>query len=343
MRIWIDFANSPHPLLFAPIVRELEALGDEVLLTTRDHAQTLELAREQWPDIEVIGGRSPGSRVAKARTLAARIGELSRWAHRTRPDVALSHNSYAQIVAARLAGIRAVTAMDYEHQPANHIAFRLAERILLPAALPLEAVRSKGAAAKKVARYDGLKEELYVGDFDFDPEIASHIGVQRDGRPLVVFRGPPVGALYHQFENPVFAEVLRRVGDSDADVVVLPRQPEERDALERIAPRNAVIPDHAVDARSLVYAADLMIGAGGTMTREAAILGVPTVSIYAGSPGSVDRYLEERGRVRRAESADQLGPICKRVVEPRPLEDIRSAGRRLTQEFVAAARGTPGP
>src|SRR5262249_12426577 len=49
VKVWIDLSNSPHPLLFAPIARALEGRGHEVAVTVRDHAQTLELARERWP------------------------------------------------------------------------------------------------------------------------------------------------------------------------------------------------------------------------------------------------------------------------------------------------------
>ena len=70
--------------------------------------------------------------------------ELRRWARAERPDVALSYNSYAQILAARSLGIPAVTGMDYEHQPLNHVAFRAAQRILLPEAVPASVVRRQG-------------------------------------------------------------------------------------------------------------------------------------------------------------------------------------------------------
>ena len=132
MRVWIDLANSPHPLLFSPLARRLAELGHDVRLTARDNAQTVALARERWAGVDVIGGSSPPGARAKARSLLLRVDALRRWARATRPDVALSHNSYAQIVAARSLGIRAVTAMDFEHQPANHVGFRLAETILLP-------------------------------------------------------------------------------------------------------------------------------------------------------------------------------------------------------------------
>ena len=79
MRIWIDLSNSPHPLLFAPISRRLDELGHEVLVTARDNAQTVQLARERWPDVEVIGGASPRPRAAKLATLGDRVRNLCTW------------------------------------------------------------------------------------------------------------------------------------------------------------------------------------------------------------------------------------------------------------------------
>ena len=73
MRIWIDLSNSPHPLLFKPVARELEALGHSVAVTARDNAQTVELARERWPDVTVIGGPSPKGRKAKAQAKAQAV------------------------------------------------------------------------------------------------------------------------------------------------------------------------------------------------------------------------------------------------------------------------------
>ena len=101
---------------------------------------------------------------------------LRRWAASARPDVALSHNSYGQIVAAQAVGIAVVTAMDYEHQPLNHLAFRLARTVLLPDILPATAVRRQGAAPRKVVRYPGLKEELYVGDSSRIPRSSPRSG-----------------------------------------------------------------------------------------------------------------------------------------------------------------------
>jgi uncharacterized protein len=339
MRIWIDLSNSPHPLLFSPIARRFQELGHEVQVTARDNAQTVELALEHWQGVEVIGGPSPNGRVSKARLTLDRIRRLGSWARAERPDVALSHNSYAQIVAANALGIRTVTAMDYEHQPANHIAFRLARTVLLPAALAAEvSLRRMGATLAKTRLYDGLKEELYLGDFTPDPAILSTVGVHREPETLIVVaRAPPSGALYHPSDNPLFADVLRVLSAGrEVQCVVLTRRPEQRRGLIDLGLPNLVFPELAVDARSLMHASDLVIGAGGTMTREGALLGVPTISVFSGRASAVDRWLEQRGELRRVRAVADLGPVRRRELEPRDLQELRARSESLIGQFVAA-------
>ena len=334
MRVWIDLSNSPHPLLFAPIARRLEAGGHEVHVTLRDNAQTLELARERWDEVTLIGGAAPRSRAGKARAIGARVRTMMSWARARRIDVALSHNSYAQAVAARGLRLPVVTAMDYEHQPANHLAFRLADRILLPAALPVDLVRRQGATPRKVVVYPGLKEELYLGDFEPDPGVLKAAGVPGGGGPLVVTRTPPAGASYHRMANDPYYEGLRAVCRDDVRCVVLPRHPEQREQLLALDLAGAVIPERAVDSRSLMYLADLVIGAGGTMTREAALMGVPTASVYAGGIPAVEQALEADGRIRRVSSPADLAPVRPRAAEPRTLDELRAASERQIDVWI---------
>jgi predicted glycosyltransferase len=351
MKVWIDLHNSPHPLLFAPVVRRLEVLGHEVLLTARDNAQTLELARARWPGVSVLGSASPAGRLAKGLAVWQRVTALRRWAVSARPDVALSHNSYAQIVAARELGIPTVTAMDYEHQPANHLAFRLAHRILLPATMPRRSVRRQGASRAKTVSYPGLKEELYLGDFSYDAAELGRAGVDvRSDATIVVTRPPPSGATYHQFENPLYAAALRVLGRQDSvRCVALTRTAAQREELAGLGLRNFVFPRHAVDARSLMYAADLVIGAGGTMTREAALLGVPTYTVFAGRASAVDDALVERGLLRRLSTPEELERLRPRTSAPVALADLRSRSLDIIEAFVEATIDTalrgrrPGP
>jgi predicted glycosyltransferase len=228
--------------------------------------------------------------------------------------------------------------MDFEHQPANHLAFRLATRVLLPEALPQSIARRQGAAERKVRRYPGLKEALYLGDFEPDPRVVGELAISRDRRALVVARTPPARALYHRFGNPLFAEALRVIaGQPHVNLVVLARFPEQLEELAEMGLPNCVVPREAVDARSLMHEADLVIGAGGTMTREAALMGVPTFTLFAGRPPAVDRWLEERGDLRRLTATEQVATVERRAREPRPIDELRRAGEAAREAFVEAA------
>jgi predicted glycosyltransferase len=291
VRLWVDLANSPHVPLFVPVVAEARAHGHEVVLTARDHAQTRALAERAWPDVELIGAPSPPGRLAKGWSIARRTRDLRRFARTRRPDVALSHGSYAQVLAARAARVPAVTMMDYEHQPANHLSFRLASRVIVPDAFPATSLRRFGASAAKVVRYDGFKEELYLAGVRPDPNVLAALGLEPDA-VTVAMRPPPEGALYHRDGNVRFDAVLEHVLGQGAQVVLLPRGDGQR---ARYARPGVVVPSVAVDGSTLLATVDLTIGAGGTMTRESALLGTPTYTVFLAELAAVDAELIRRG------------------------------------------------
>src|SRR3954468_20444930 len=144
-------------------------------------------------------------------------------------------------------------------------------------------------------------------------------------------RTPPSHATYHLFDNPLVEELLGVIAREDrVRCVVLARFPEQRLAITSRDFPNVVAPADAINSRQLMYEADLVIGAGGTMTREAALMGVPTVSVYAGYLPAVETTLERDGRLRRVRTAAEMGPVRSREAEPRTLGELRgAAGRQL--------------
>jgi uncharacterized protein len=338
VRIWIDLANSPHVPLFGALTTALEERGDVIMLTARDHAQTVELARERWGDLEVIGGASPPGRVAKVAAMARRIERLARFARRERPDIALSHGSYAQVVAARLAGLPVVTMMDYEFQPANHLSFRLSSAVVVPSAFPAAATRRFGA--RRVVTYDGFKEELYLAGQRTDTGVLDAIGVDSK-KVIAVFRTPPHGALYHRGGNERFEALLAEaLAHPRVEVIVLPRTASQR---QQYLSAGAVVPEHAIDGSSLLACADVVIGAGGTMSREAALLGTPTYTVFAGRLAAVDAALIALGRLHDLRAVSEgpvwakrpggaVGVVAARAAVVRTAVEIalEDASRRLT-------------
>ena len=300
MRVWIDVTNSPQVVVFRPLVALLSARGDEVAISARDFAQTLELLDDAGLEHTVVGPPHAGaSRVAKAKTMAARLRALRSFARTRGFDVALSHASHELPLAARSLGVRSAYAFDYEFARAQHgLGCRAATRVVVPEVIPQDRLTRLGAPPGKVVRYAGLKEEYYLDGFVPDAGVLGALEIDR-ARTLVVVRTPPEVALYHPHANPLFAGVLERLGrDPSVTAVVLPRTPAQRDAITARALPSLVVPERAVDALSLVALADLVVSAGGTMNREAVALGTPVYTTFSGRLGAVDADLVARGLLR---------------------------------------------
>ena len=308
MRVWIDVSNSPQVAFFRPLIALLRDRGHDVAVTTRDYAQTLELLRLHGIPHEVIGPEHGGaSALGKARAMAGRLPALRRFAKGRGFDMALSHASHELQLAARSLGIPSAYAFDYEFARVQHgLGSRAARRVVVPEAIPQSRLNPLGARSRKLHRYPGTKEEYYLSGFEPDPAVLGALGLDGE-RVLAVVRTPPDVSLYHRHDNPLFTDVVERLGsDSGVQAVVLPRTEAQRDELQASGLPSLVLPESAVDAQSLVALSDLVVSAGGTMNREAVALGVPAYTTFAGRLGAVDEALLAEGRQRRLGSADEL-------------------------------------
>jgi uncharacterized protein len=304
MRVWVDLTNSPHVLVMRPLMEVMRADGHEVEVTARDFAQTLELCDRFGIEHTAIGRHRGERLISKAAGLVGRSAALARWAAGRRFDLAIGHGSNDVSVAAATLRIPAATAFDYEFAAAqHHVNCRLCRVVMVPDAIPPERLARYGAKPSKLRRYAGLKEEYYLADFEPSEAVLAELGLERD-RPLVVVRTPPEVSLYHRFENPLFRQVLERLASDDVQAVALPRTPEQREEVRRLG--RFVVPEHAVDAQSLVAYADLVISAGGTMNREAVALGAPVYTTFEGRLGAVDELLLREGRLRRLTDAAEV-------------------------------------
>lgn len=336
MRLWIDLANSPHVPFFKALTKKFVSQGHEIEFTARAFAETIPLAQEAGLAPVVVGAHAGRPLSAKAGSIASRAWALGAWARKRKFDLAISHNSYSQILAARALGVRTVTMMDYEHQPANHLAFRFASRIIVPASFPAKHLRRYGARVGKVRRYHGTKEDVYLADFQPEPSFGARLcelGVKPDN-VLVLVRPPAHDALYHRFQNTLFDEALSMLREREhVQVILLPRNEAQRAAYS--GKEQVVVPVTPLDGANLIAASDLVISAGGTINREAAALGVPAVSIYAGRWAALDEELVREGRLQRIENITDIGnlEIRKRgQANPRRLGDVIDEVVRLIFE-----------
>lgn len=330
MKIWIDLGNSPHVPFFRALAKEFVERGHEVVWTARDYAQTVGLARRMGIDVTVFGSHGGKNVAAKAAKFGKRVFDLLGWAPGRSIDLVVSHNSQEPLVAARMLGIPSVNLMDYEHHPGNHLSFRAATRVIVPASFPDEAVKRFGAAGK-TRKFDGIKEDVYLADFAPDARFEdqlSEFGIDAS-HILVVVRPHAPEALYHRnYENELLGRLIDRLATFDeAKVLLLPRKDYQGDQMKRDHPqKNVIISRDVLDGSNLIAAADLVVSGGGTMNREAAALGVPAYTVFAGKPAAIDQYLIDEGRLKSFGSeaeVDEFVPAKKSSISLRRRTDVR--------------------
>jgi predicted glycosyltransferase len=320
-RVWVDLTNSAHVVVLRPLVKLLEAGGHEATLTARPLSHTTELLDDWGHPYTAIGHYGGAGRLGKALAATSRTVQAFTFARSKGFDHGLAHGSTDLPAVGRVLGIPNTTMFDYEWARLQHeLNCRLATRVLVPDAIPAERLEPYGARPPKLVRYPGLKEEYYLANFEPDESALADLGVDRE-RVVAVVRTAPSYALYlGGSENELLPRVLRRLLDEGAQVVVLARTDEQRRALRELDPA-LVVPERAVDGRSLAGLADLVVSAGGTMIREAAVLGTPVWSVFEGRLGAVDEQLVAEGRVQLLRDPDEL------TIAKAPAERQRRAQR----------------
>lgn len=298
-RIWIDLDNSPHVPFFAPIIEELEKSGYSVLVTARDCFQVCDLADLMHLNYHRVGRHYGKNTIWKLTGLCWRALQLLPDVLRFKPQLALSHGSRSQLVAANLLRIPSVIVADYEF--AKIWMLVRPTWVITPEIIPTDKVH---CSKDRILKYPGIKEDVYVPRFRPDSSILASLGLERSPDLIVVIRPPATEAHYHRpGSDELFATVLNFLGSKpQVKMILLPRNEHQAADIRSkwgtlFASGQAIIPSRVTDGLNLIWHSDLVISGGGTMNREAAALGVPVYSIFRGEIGAVDRYLASVGRL----------------------------------------------
>ena len=294
------------------------------MITTRDYAQVRQLAEMFKLDYTEIGRHYGKNLLSKAYGMVFRAIQLLPTLLRERPALSLSHGSRSQQLISKLFGVPTALCADYLHTSSG-FPFDMPDLLLVPKVVydSLDV-----ASFKKVLPYRGIKEDVYIPKLDVDNSILTHLNLDPQ-KVIVTLRPPATKAHYYVPKSgELYEKVLERIVKTPGvQAVILPRTEDQgaeikekwKDALEL---GKLIIPKQAVNGLTLIWNSDLVISGGGTIIREAAALGVPAYSIFAGAKGAVDAYLEESGKLVFIDSFEEVQNSLR--LEKRPAADAEA-------------------
>ena len=340
--IWIDLDNGPHVVFFAPVVRMLAARGARVLLTARDVNSTIELCREYDLNPLVMGRAFGKGRFAKIAGTLGHAIQLVKLAATLRPALAVSHGSRSQAIAAGVLRVPLFLFFDYEN--ADLRVFRLLNTWYAhPDRIKGELGPMASTRPERRFAYHGLKEHLALLSRRRDDAALRAAGVPV-GEPFAVIRPESDTAHYLQGldDRPLLAAVraCRRWG---LVPVVLPRSRQQRARLTPILQslERVVIPSVAVNGADLLAQARLLVSGGGTMNREAIVLGLPCISMFRGRLGALDRAFIAERRMLHAPTAEAID-LLPAPPEPPPVSDAAGTAAELLVWIVERLEALAG-
>jgi len=279
MKVWYDACTGKHLRYGIAIAKRLRALGHEVILTTRDHPDTLLLAEHLKEEVITVGKYNPASLISRLRESARRQLLFCKMFEEKPSDVAISHQSVELCRVAFGLGIPSIATHDTPHaEAANRLTMSIIDYLVFSEALPTHHI--KGYRIKKLFRFEGVDEVAWIKDFkpttkyDFE-------------RPLIVVRELQTKASYAGGKEDLtrtLTKKLARLGN----VLFLSR-------YKKRSEKGTAVPEEFIDSASLVADADLVISIGGTIAREAALQGTPTIIVPLIGRFHVNDYLAKKG------------------------------------------------
>jgi predicted glycosyltransferase len=154
----------------------------------------------------------------------------------------------------------------------------LTDTIVASKAIPPSSVYRYGA--KKIVQFEGVDEVAWIKGFKPKTKIDFE-------KPFIVVRETEVKAAYAEGISDITEQIARKLS-SLAKVVFLTRYGKK-------AKKDLVVPQSFVDSASLAAQADLVVSIGGTIAREAALTGTPSIVIRLFNDLYVNEYLARKG------------------------------------------------
>ncbi|HKG41088.1 MAG TPA: DUF354 domain-containing protein [Nitrososphaeraceae archaeon] len=322
MRVWFDILTPKQVMFFKPAIDLFNEAGHESLCTSREYREVVELSKIKQLHLKIVGRHGGAGKYEKLCESANRIFELAHLVKEFEPDVAISFSSPEAARVAFGLGVSHIGFNDSPHAEAvARLTIPLVDHLFSPWVIPYSAWNMFGIPKTRITRYRALDPVVWLkrsplSSSSLTSNLINEIGLETSKKNVLI-RLEETKASYiadKKIENSI--SMVDAIVDNLSianNIIILCRYEDQITELTKRYRGKAYIMQNVLDGTLLISLADLFIGAGGTMTAEASLLGKPTISI-APVRFYIEKYLIRSGLVKRAISSRDLVRLSSKML-----------------------------
>ena len=302
LKIWVDMLTPKQILFFTPLIQHFEQQGHEVLATSRRYREVNLLSAKKGLKIKFAGRHGGASLQEKLKASCERTEELADIVGEIGLDCAVSFSSPECARTAFGLGVKHVCISDSPHaEKVSRLSIPLSDLLLTPWIIPYSAWSRYGIRKDQIIRYQALDPAVWLKRRQSKVVWKEDFGLN-PSKKTITLRLDEIQAAYllssdRSFSRKLLDSLLQQF--SDCEIFVLGRYQSQIEAFKETYGSKAKIADDVVEGVDLISVSDVFIGLGGTMTSEAALLGVPAISLFQGGSLYTEEYLVKEGLLVR--------------------------------------------
>jgi len=328
MKVWIDLLTPKQFFLFKVLKERLEERGHNTLITSRNYREILGLTNIINFNLKFVGKHGGGNLIDKLNCSTDRIKALIPIVEEFKPDVTISFCSPEACRVAFGLGIPNITINDSPHsEKVMRLTLPLSSLHFSPWIIPYKAWTKFGIDKDRIIKYKALDPIVWINrdrkplNLNFDKK-----------RKKILIRLEESQASYLKPSNFSLDLLKNLVKFKEFQILILPRYEDQMDSLKAFEKEsNVLLIKEVVDGLTLLDNIDLLIGSGGTMCLEGALLGIPTIHTSDIKNLYVIDYLAKKGLIFRSYKVDETISLVLKLLKD---ESIRERIKEKAKRFV---------
>lgn len=273
----------------------------KIVSTSRKYQQVNGIRKFGSINPIIVGKHGGKNNVNKLLASLDRTKLLTNKIEKLNPDLLISFCSPEASRVAFGLGIPHIAFSDSPHAEAvMRLSLPYAAKLLTPWIIPKSDFEGFGINRKNIISYKAIDAGIIIKNYQKNKQK------KINRKKIIVIRPEESEAAYITKKSKTI-KIIKKIVDKfpEEQKIVLSRYKGQTENLRKIFGSDICLFSKPVNGKELLNNTDCFIGSGGTMTAEAGLLGIPTISLNT-IPNRIEDFLVKKRIIVRSENPEKI-------------------------------------